>query len=216
MKKALLLASLLAFCAAATAQAGNTFGLGLEGRYWQPDQLEKFTEDDSLLGGALRLQFGLGQYLALDLSAGAMGAWDEVTIRYADGWTDKYDVDLYVMPVQAGLRARVPVTGCLDLVLGGGAGYYWVRGEVSNHYDPYHHRHHEYDDFDLGSDIGYYALAGFDITLAQGISIYGECRYDWLKFDVEDEAKLFADDVGAESELTFDGIGAAVGLRFSF
>ena len=215
MKKILVLSTLLALAAALTAQAGgNSFSLGFEARGWKADQLEKLTDRDNVIGGAMRMQFGLADYLALDLAGGCMGAWDEVTV--VDGpnrW--KYDTNVFVIPVQAGLIARIPLLSSVDLVAGGGAGYYWVRCEIEDHYDRHrHHRH--YEDFDLGDDWGYYALAGIDWSPAPGVSLYGEVRYDWLTFDLKDEAKEYAEETGMDKEISFDGLGAAVGLRFHF
>lgn len=214
MKKTLFLATLLALAASLTAQAGNAFSLGFEARGWKPDQIKELTDRNNVFGGALRMQFGLSDYLALDFAGGCMGAWEEVTID--DGvhrW--KFDTNIYTIPVQGGLLARIPLFSSLDLVVGGGAGYYWVRCEIEDHYDR-HHRHRHYEDFDLGDDWGYYALVGFDWSPARGVSLYGEVRYDWFSFDLKEEAKEYAEEMEMDKKLSFDGIGAAVGLRFHF
>lgn len=214
MKKTFVLTTLLVLAAALAAQAGNAFSLGFEARGWKADQLEKLTDRHNVFGGAMRMQFGLADYLAIDLAGGCMGAWEEVTID--DGthrW--KFDTNIYAIPVQGGLIARIPLLPTVDLVAGGGAGYYWVRCEIEDHYDRRHHHRH-YEDFELGDDWGYYALAGLDWSPAPGVSLYGEVRYDWLTFDLKDEAKEYAEEMGMDKELSFDGIGAAVGLRFHF
>jgi opacity protein-like surface antigen len=215
MKKTLILALLVAFAFTLAAQATSVFSLGVEGRIWKPDELKTLNDNDTMAGGALRMLIGFSPYVALDISGGAMISREEVTFNYGNGYREKYDVDIDVYPVTAGLLARIPLLSCLDLTAGGGAGYYWLKGEVSDHYDRHRH-HHRSEDYDIGDDLGFYAVAGLDWAIVPAISIYGEVRYDWITIDYKDEFKAYAEEEGEGKDICLSGIGGAVGLRFNF
>lgn len=94
--------------------------------------------------------------------------------------------DLEVLPIEAGLALVVPVATQVDLLAGGGLGYFMMDGDA-----------------DPDNEVGFYLTAGLEWNLQPNAALFGEAMYRVVS----------ADDVGPEGQdADLDGLGVNAGL----
>ncbi len=215
-----------------SASPALTAGLGLHGSYWDSKEA-----DDAWGGGAL-FRLDLHQNLQLDIRGsffkfdgvkedliftGEMmfemefdGEVAEVTIVW--NMDDQLELDFEVIPVEVALLAHFDLHDRITPYFGGGVGYYFLDAKAGK------------SEFDLdwetktSNEFGFFAVCGLHIRLNEHVSLFGEARYTWLKFDdvkyrfmpPEDPGDVFFIPLEYETELKMDGFGANFGLLFVF
>lgn len=208
MKKLKLLACLLALAAVAgTALAGQSgVSLGLGVQYWDAKDADVLDED-GLLGGGAILRLRATDYIGVDFRAGAVGIWDSDTYR-RDGTKYETDAVFYCVPLEVGLVLMLPLNDVLTIYGGPGVGYYYYDIDVETTTKHGHHSHSEWSrHIKMEDDFGWFAVAGLNIRLAPGFSIFGEVRY------TETETSLKGNDA---AKIDCSGIGGQAGIMFGF
>lgn len=192
MKKTFILFSILTLFMAAGSQAYNEWGL--MGSYWSSDDF------DHSAGATARLSMSLQseEYLELRISS-----FDDFSYRKANA-----DLELGVIPVEAGLSLPWRISERSELFGGAGVGYYILdldsRGAGN---------------FQADDEIGFYLNGGWRWTLFEtgpehnsaSTMLYAECIYRYARADI---SRPEFEDTGNEivQELSLDGFGASLGL----
>ncbi|MBU0678207.1 MAG: porin family protein [Verrucomicrobia bacterium] len=174
----------LALCAAvliAVSQTAGAGGLGLYGAYINSDDI-----DAAGYGYGAKFVGDLGEGVALELR----GTFFEKLENNDTG----VDIELEIIPAEAGIQLRPNIADGVELVLGAGISYFFLDTNVA-----------EVDD-----ELGWYASAGLEISLGDSVALFGEAVYRHLEATVKDDD---LDEI-TEEELDIDlgGIGANVGL----
>lgn len=170
-------------------------GLALFGSYWDAK------DADDTFGGGAKFRANLNENVQLDVGGSYfMFEDDEMGV----------DSELEVIPVEAALSFRTNIADTFAVYVGGGAGYYFVDGEMSDGGTTL--------DVDIDDEIGFFAQAGIEIGLGANLSLIGEVQYVWLEFD---KAELSSSDAPGEKldidvDLKMDGLRANAGLLFRF
>ena len=210
MKAKKLLICLLALAivaGAANALAGGPgISLGLGVQYWDAKDADMLDED-GLLGGGAILRLHPTEYLGIDFRFGAVGVWDSDTYR-VDGRKYRTDATFYCAPFEAGLVLMLPLNDSLTIYGGPGVGYYYYDIDVETSSKHGHHYDNEWrQHIKLEDDIGWYAVAGLNISLAPNVSIFGEARYTDTETNFKNAKSI---------KLDCSGFGAMAGLMFDF
>lgn len=177
MKKLAIL--LVMSCLSATLVSATE--IGLFGALWDTDDFG----DTGGIGGKLILG---GDPIGLEIRG---TYFDDLS-----GDTGQNDWELEAIPVEVGLIFESGLTEDISLLLGGGAGYYFLDSTWG----------------DVDDEIGFYASGGLSLQLTEGISVFGEAIYRWVNGTVEN------DDFGdfeSGTDFDLDGIGINVGLLFN-
>lgn len=125
-------------------------------------------------------EIGYGAKLKLDIAP-------ELSLEIRGSYFEFENGDtLEVIPAEVGLVFHVPMGDQLRLYAGGGAGYYFM----------------DMDDADVDDEVGFYAVAGIEITVAEGIGLFAEAKHTWLEIEKVDDL---------DADIKLDGIGANVG-----
>lgn len=165
--------------------AGSTLanGIGAYGSYWDPKDL------DNAWGGGAKIQIEVVPSIYLE---GRLGYFPEAEDNGDDG--PKLDI----VPVELAGVLKFPVDQFTPY-LGAGAGYYLfdVKDVPTG------------IDVTVDDEIGYFGVAGAELSLGANVSLFGEAKYTWLD-EVEIKAKAGGVTITDKSNLS--GWGANVGL----
>lgn len=168
----------------ATTVMGN--GLGFYGSYWNPEDL------DNAWGGGAKVQVEVVPSIYVEARA---GYFHEVEAEDEDS---EDAPKLNIVPLELAGILKFPVDQITPYV-GAGAGYYMF--DVAD--EP------EGISITVDDKIGYFAVAGLELSLAENASLFGEAKYTWLD-EVDIEATGFGMTIKDEGDLS--GFGANVGL----
>ena len=170
-----------------TSAGAQANGLGVYGSYW------KTKDADDGFGGGARLNIGLGDILGIDLRGGYFPdlAKDE----------DPYDLDLRVIPAEAGLTINLPLSEQAIPYVGGGAGYYFIDAKVKGPGVD--------ESADVDNQVGWYAVAGLQIKLSGQVALFGEGKYTGVEAKAKDDKM---DDLDQDLDFDLSGFGANAGL----
>jgi opacity protein-like surface antigen len=142
-------------------------------------------ELDDTWGAGARGRMGSGDPLYLELRG-----------TYFSDLTENDAVDLRTIPADLGLGLALIKEQDIELSVIGGGTYYFL----------------DTDDFDVDDEIGWYAGAGAQVQLRQGLCIFAEFLYRDVEATVED------DDLGSIDDDTVDvdlaGSMVNIGLVF--
>ena len=210
MKTKKLLACLMAVATvagAANALADHSvFSLGIGAQYWDAKDAD-LLDEDGFLGGGVIFRLRPNENLGIDFRAGAVGVWDSESYRI-DGTKYETDATFYCCPFEIGFVLTLPLNDALSIYGGPGVGYYYYDIDIETTSKHGHHYHSESSDhFKLDDDFGWYAVAGVNIRLVPGLSLFGEARY------TDTETSLKDDD---SEKLDCSGFGAMAGIMFDF
>ena len=162
-------------------------GLGFFGSYWDTE-----SAGDGFGAGA-KLQLEVVPHMFMEFR----GTYFEDLSD--DGETEGVDNKLQIIPAEAGLVITFPVSKQFKPYAGGGAGYYFADATVeADGMD---------EDIDIDDEIGYYAVGGFEIGLAENFYIFAEYKYTWVEIDT-----FVIEDVEFEGKTVLDGPGGNAGL----
>lgn len=212
MKNMKLLACLVALATvagAASALADHpVFSLGLGAEWWNAKDADKFDED-GLLGGGIIARLRPSDYLAFDIRLSGVGEWKDS--KWRDNGVKYYrDSSFYCVPAELGLVLMLPLNDALTIYAGPGVGYYYYEIETEIREKENHRYHRTYrESVELEDDVGWFAVAGLNISLAPNISIFGEARYT----DTETSLKHNDDQ---KWEFDASGVGVMAGIMFDF
>jgi hypothetical protein len=190
MKKFLVMMIAIGLGVAAAYAGGGA--LGVYGTFMD-------TEDvDSGFGAGVKFKFDIVEYVAAELRASYVTKFD-------DG-SDALD-NLYMIPVEADILFNLPLGDSPVTIYAGGGGGYYVLPE------------YETDigfgdtDIDLDDTFGFYGIGGFEIALAESVSLFAEAKYLFLEVDT-----VTIDDieVGGDDALEFTGFSGNAGILFRF
>ena len=185
MKKVLLAGFVLVL----GAIAASANGLGFSGAYWDT----KNAGDGFGAGAKLQLQVVPGMFMEF------RGTYFEDLS--GDDKAAGIDSKLQVIPAEAGLIVTFPVNKQFKPYAGGGVGYYFADAKIeAEGLD---------EDIDIDDEMGYYAVGGFEIGLADNFYIFAEYKYTWVEFDT-----FVIEDIDYESDTktVLDGPGGNIGL----
>ncbi|HMP90290.1 MAG TPA: OmpW family outer membrane protein [Kiritimatiellia bacterium] len=155
-------------------------GLGFFASYWDT----KDAEDEFGIGA--KLQFSLDQAITMELRA---------SIFQFEDSEGGIKVELDVIPLEAGLLFNLAPGAEFNPYIGGGAGYYIMDAEIS--------AGGLSSDLDIDNEVGYYAVAGAELKLADNIALFVEAKYTWLKIKKVE---------GISADAKLDGFGGNAGL----
>ncbi len=112
------------------------------------------------------------------------------------------DLDLEVIPIEAGLIFRLPVAdAAVSPYGGGGVGYYMLELEAEGPGGS--------ATLDLDDEVGWYLVGGLTIHLSDTLAIFAEGKYTTIEGTAEnDDLDLIED----EFDIDLGGIGANAGL----
>jgi len=164
--------------------------------YWDTAE-----ESDGIGFGAF-FSFGMSRAVNLDLRA----SW------FSD-LASNSDLKLEVIPLEAGLSFVKHFSSASAFHVGGGLGYYLIDGSEDDRllWD---------GDYDTDDEMGLYAVAGFEFTVAddfseelltQGITLFIEAGYRYVNISDSDTGLL---DRPALADGALDGLTVNAGLRF--
>ncbi|RKX33267.1 MAG: hypothetical protein DRP22_00655 [Verrucomicrobia bacterium] len=185
----ILVASVIAALSLQTAWAGN--GIGVFGSYWNTDDF-----DDGYGGGAK---------LKVEL---APGLCFEVRGAYYPDLTDDEDdadIDLEVIPVEGDLIVELAIQDTACIYGGGGVGYYFMDIDVE--------ADGEELDVDVDDEIGYFAIAGLEVSVSDAVALFAEGKYTWLDID---EVEVEGETISVKEDNELNGFGANAGLLIKF
>lgn len=191
----------------------SPFSLGVFLSYWNVDDLDEF-DLNGAVGAGIEGQIRLHSFLAVDLRLSGYGA-DRYEEAYCPCgcWTD-HETTLFVMPLEAGLLAILPVGDMFSLYGGPGVGYYFFDGEYRIDYG----RRETLYDIDMDDESGFYALLGVRAQFVRNAAFFFEGKYVWIDSSLEtrDESldRLGRSDL--PSKIDFDGFLFNAGLLFTF
>jgi hypothetical protein len=201
MKKSVVIACCL--LAAAFAQAQNSFSV--LGSYWST------SDADSGLGGLVR-----GQFVVAPTETGSLSVMGQA--GYFSGFgDDDYDVDMTVVPVEAGLMYSIPIVpDDMYFYVGAGAGVYMTDFDT------------DYIDVEADPAMGFFLLGGLSKNIGPQMRLFGEVKFTSLEVDADVEwtetrsyyygyyYRIETRRYEGEKEIDLSGIGFNVGLEFLF
>lgn len=183
MKKALLAAVIMGL----GAVLASANGLGFSGAYWDT----KNAGDGFGAGAKLQLQVVPGMFMEF------RGTYFEDL--GGDEEIEGVDSKLQIIPAEVGLITTFPVNKQFKPYVGGGVGYYFADATVeADGMD---------EDIDIDDEIGYYAVGGFEIGLADNFYVFVEYKYTWVEINT-----FVIEDVEFEGKTKLDGPGGNAGL----
>ena len=172
---------------AVSTHMASAAGLGLYASYWDADE----ATDEVGFGAKLQIP-GSGQ-LSYEVRGGMFNFEEE---NDALGLSASLDA----VPIEAGIVVKLGGSDSFSPYIGGGGGYYvfsdleFSDGVITESYDT-----------DPG--IGFYGVAGIEISLAGNMTLFAEAKYTSVEFDASDV-------IVAGNDVTYDmsGMGANAGL----
>lgn len=189
---------------------GGGFGFGAQ--YWHLDEMSDLWDSGGMWGGALTIRIRPMKYIGIDLRGGYM-----MTQRDDGTFCDRYirDNTLWCVPLEAGLVVMYPIADVLLLYGGGGPGFY-IYGESADVLERRGRRNvYVKENFDCENDVGWYAVAGVNFRLGQGVSLFVEGRYTDTELSFKDLEKYTDGDTSYGPD-DCSGFGVQLGLMFGF
>ena len=165
------------------ASMASANGLGVYGSYWD-------TKDaDSGFGGGAKLSMSFGQYFAVE----ARGTY------FNDLSKDEgpLNVDLQVIPVEAGLVLNMPLSDAVTPYIGGGGGYYFLKADT------------DAGSVDIDDEVGWYAIAGLEIKLSDAVALFAEGKYTGVEGTAKNDN---VDNIVDKVDIDLSGFGGNAGL----
>ena len=174
MKK---IVAILAAISLTTLSAGAA-GVGFFGAYWDTD------EAGDGFGGGGKLLLDLGGVVDIEFRGG----------YFQDLSTDGVDIDLEVIPIEAGVTVNILGSEApYKIYVGGGVGYYMLDTDAG----------------DLDDEAGWYGLAGIQVPLGESVSVFAEGVWRQIEGTAEgDDIDELVEDV----DIALDGLGGNVGI----
>jgi hypothetical protein len=149
MRRMLVLALLL--CAGSSY---GYYGWGIYGSYWSPSDADG--------------EFGPGAKITIEMVPSVQLELRGTYYNRFDADSDSGDVDLRVIPLEAGLALTLPVMKVHRAYGGGGFSYYLVDAD---------------DGPDIDDDAGGYLVVGVDFQVQEMAAIFVEGKYNFVQLD---------------------------------
>ena len=187
MKRLAVVALLAGLAAAGSAQGQAQFSMAVGGSYWQV--LDKDVRDAMLDGGGLwGASLAPRLWFTPHVGVEFRGSW-YMNFYDVDRPDEEWDVSLQAFSGELGLVLNYPLGETQFSVYGGaGGGYYYLSEDVDvkEYLDSRHRRSRTYTrDFDYDA-FGGWGMGGIKLQLAEGFSLFGECRYVNVKPEEKD------------------------------
>lgn len=115
-----------------------------------------------------------------------------------------------MIPVEAGLAFKFLQNESVSPYIGGGAGYYFLRGNNDNPSLVVN----DSGVFRLRDEWGWYGVLGTDFTLPNGVGLMLEATYRRVKGTVRNNTNDTITDLNRQVNLQLGGVGANVGVVF--
>jgi hypothetical protein len=165
---------IIAGLACANVQAAE---LGIFGSYWTPK------DGDETFGAGAKVKGGLGPfYLSL------RGTYfNDITEDVGD------DVELRVIPLDAGVGLQLDLIDVIEIYGGVGATYYFM----------------DIDGASIDDEIGWYLEAGVELTITKHASVFGEAVWRHVEGTIKDR-----DIDRSRVDVNLEGLGFNVGIVF--
>lgn len=183
MKKTLAWAFAALMALTVPAQAG----IGAFASWWDSKDY------GDMYGGGGRIAIGL-----------PLGLWVEGRVSWLES-RDYEAADVALLPMEAIAGLQIGSGDILQPYIGAGVGYYLKE------FDWHAKWKHWEEQFDEKDCVGYFALAGLDISLGS-LKIFGEAKYTLVGKD--DKLEWRGEDV--KQKYSFDGLSANAGVKIGF
>ena len=192
MKKWIASFALVLFVLPSVYAAG---GIGAFGSWWDSKDY------GALYGGGARLGFEIFSGIALEARVSYL------TSESQDDVVEGRDVstDMELVPLEALVTWTLDVSEAIKPYIGAGAGYYLKNVDWKSSASDIR------DDAEDKDSVGYFALAGLDVSLGPVI-LFGEAKYNLIQED--DEWTWRGDDT--KQTYSLDGFAANIGVKFPF
>ncbi len=151
-----LLVGSVAMVAFGAMTALANYGWGPYLAYWKP------ADTDGGFGPGMKITIEMVPSVQLELRGAYFNGLETTKV---DG-----NVDLKVIPLEAGLALNIPVVAKGKVLAGGGGGYFLAEGSQGYKFD---------------NEFGGYATLGFEYEVITNASLFVEAQYNFVKMNYD-------------------------------